>query len=336
MSSLSAAATTASESIASSSSSASTRNLNPPLATPLWTTGNTHQGLVEGRCFLITGGTQGLGLAVARQLLQAGAAGLVLVARSSAQGALAVQELRALAATRLDDSTTLGSTSTTTTTACCRVEFLQADLADAAQASSVVSRAVQLLHPPQILSGIVNCAATTARGNLFTETADGFDQHMAINVRAPFLIAQAAAQHMIQHKHYSGSIVNVISCAAYGGAPFVMAYSASKAALVALTKCHAAELAPHGIRVNGINLGWCYTTNEDRIQSQLKGSSEWIAPADASVPLGRILRPEDAAVTIVFLLSSASSMTTGTVMELHPEYAHGMLSLASKEEDAGR
>ena len=82
-------------------------------------------------------------------------------------------------------------------------------------------------------------------------------------------------------------------------------------------------------------MGWCYTTNEDRIQSQFKGS-EWLAQADASVPLGRILRPEDAAVTIVFLLSSASSMTTGTVMELHPEYPHGMLSLATREEDAGR
>jgi len=297
--------------------------LNPPLATPC--------GSVAGRAFVITGGTQGLGLAVARQLLQAGAVGLILVSRSPEKGAQAVAELTDLSKQQQQQQQQSH----------CQIEFLQADLSDATDTSSIVPRAVALLHN-KFISGLVNCAATTERGNLFTETAAGFDRHMAVNVRAPFLLTKAVAQHMIYYHSLSVtssssssscSIVNVISCAAYGGAPFITAYSASKAALVALTKCNAAELAPHGIRVNGVNLGWCCTDNEDALQTRRQSSDrDWIQRADASVPLGRILRPQDAAVTIVFLLSDSACMTTGTVAELHPEFAHGMLSLADTED----
>lgn len=286
--------------------------LNPALAKPC--------GSVTGRSFVITGGTQGLGLAVAQQLLQAGAAGLILVSRSPEKGRQAIDLLHQQQQQQGEQS--------------CRISFLQADLSQPEETSLIVPRAVLELGDALPISGVVNCAATTERGNLFTETATGFDRHFAINVRAPFLITQAAATHMIatagNRSGGSCSIVNVISCAAYGGAPFVMAYSASKAALVALTKCHAAELAPKGIRVNGVNLGWCFTDNENCLQTQ-QTDAQWIDRADASVPLGRILRPHDAAVTIVFLLSDSASMTTGTVVELHPEFAHGMISLADTD-----
>jgi NAD(P)-dependent dehydrogenase (short-subunit alcohol dehydrogenase family) len=70
--------------------------------------------------------------------------------------------------------------------------------------------------------------------------------------------------------------------------------------------------------------------NWHRIITQ-QTDTEWIDRADAAVPLGRILRPDDVAATVAFLLSNASSMTTGTIVELHPEYAHGMISLASTD-----
>lgn len=310
-----------------SSASQPPPSLNPPLA--------SSSLQVSGRSFVITGatGAKSLGLAVARHLREAGAAGLVLVSRSPSKGAEAVQELRDQA------QSSSSSSSSSTSDSSCRVEYLQADLSDATEAASIIPRAVELLNKnnnneatktPVAISGVVNCAATTARGNLMTETADGFDRQMAVNVRAPFLVTQAAAKHMMQHQVRGGSIVNIISCAAYGGAPFIMAYSASKAALVALTKCHAAELAPHGIRVNGVNMGWCFTENEDALQTE-QTDAQWIQRADAGVGLGRILRPQDAAVTIGFLLSDAASMTTGTVAELHPEFAHGMLSLADTD-----
>ena len=124
--------------------------------------------------------------------------------------------------------------------------------------------------------------------------------------------------------------MNICSVAAYGGAPFVMAYSASKAALVALTKNNAAELAPKGVRVNAINMGWCYTDNEDKLQTE-QTDAGWIERADEGVPLGRILRPSDVAATVGFLLSDASAMMTASAIDLHPEYAHGMLSLLDED-----
>merc|ERR1719437_99075 len=95
-------------------------------------------------------------------------------------------------------------------------------------------------------------------------TVEMFDKQFSVNARAPFLLTQAVAKHMIEKKA-RGSIVNISSVAAKGGAPFIMAYSASKAALNVLTQNNAAELAPHGIRVNSIDMGWTYTENENAL-----------------------------------------------------------------------
>ena len=240
-------------------------------------------------------------------LKEQGAIGLALVSRSSEKGQAACDELN-------DES--------------CSCVHIEADLSQADQASSCVARAIQLLRGP--ISGLVNAAATTARGNLLNETADGFDRQFAINTRAPFLITQAVSQHMIDTGVSGGSIVNIGSCAAHGGAPFVMAYSTSKAALTAMTKTHAAELAPRQIRVNAVNMGWTLTDNEDALQRAR--NDEWLMQADQNVPLGRILRPQDVACTVLFLLSNASNMMTGSVIELHPEWADGMISLVDDEE----
>lgn len=278
----------------------SSSNLNPPLSS---TTPS-----VSGRTFLITGGTQGLGLAVAKQLQAWGASALVLVARRRDKGHAVAAHLQTLQ---------------------CRVVFVQADLSDADAVQAVLPQALELLGDSTVISGLVNAAAITTRGSLKTETAEGFDKQFAVNVRAPFLLTQAVANHLMQRKK-TGSIVNITSCAAHGGAPFVMAYSASKAALVTLTKNNAAELAPVGIRVNAVNMGWCFTDNEDALQ--LQRDENWLARADTSVPLGRILRPHDVAVTVAFLLSQSSAMTTGSILDLHPEFPHGMLSLQDTDE----
>lgn len=281
---------------------ASSNGLNPPFSTP--------QLSVTGRVFVITGGSQGLGLAIARLLKEQGAAGLVLVSRSKDKGEGACSELN-------------GGGSICV--------WIQADLSEAEDTSSVISKAAEAMKDVGPISGLVNAAATTARGNLFTTTADDFDLQMNINVRAPFLITQAAAKHMIEAGVEGGSIVNIASCAAHGGAPFIMAYSSAKAALVVLTKNNAAELAPHKIRVNAINMGWTLTDNEDKIQqTEHPDGANWLQSADAGVPLGRILRPQDVATTVLFLLSDASAMMTGSILELHPEWSDGMISTSAK------
>merc|ERR1719454_1192502 len=160
-------------------------------------------------------------------------------------------------------------------------------------------------------------------------TVDMFNKQFDINSRAPFLLSQAVAKHMIK-RGYRGSIVNISSIAAKGGAPFITAYSASKAALNVLTANNAAELAPYGIRVNAINMGWTYTDNENALMVK-KGGPDWLPKADASLPMKRLMRPVDVACTALFLLSPASMMTTGNCYDLHPDTALGMLSLKSED-----
>ena len=276
---------------------------------------------VSGRVILITGGTQGLGLTIAHQLQQKGAKGLVLVSRSADKAQSAIQEL-----------------SKHNSTCTCTVKFVRADLSKASDAKNVIPQAAEAMKHIGPISGVVNAAAVTFRGNLMTTTPESFDLQFAINVRAPFLITQGAAKHMMEQQEQGhlpkgvGSIVNICSVAAKGGAPFIMGYSCAKSALVTLTKNNAAELAPMGIRVNGVNMGWCLTENENKLQTDQSGGDEhWFVGADRGVPLGRILRPDDVAATVVFLLSGASTMMTGSVLDLHPEFPCGMLSLLAED-----
>ena len=184
-----------------------------------------------------------------------------------------------------------------------------------------------------MITGVVNAAALTARGNLASTTPDMLDSQFNVNVRGPFLLTQAASKHMVEAgvPRGLGSVVNICSNAAKGGAPFLMGYSCAKSALVTLTKNNAAELAPKGIRVNGINMGWTLTENEHKLQSEVHKNDRWHEEADKSVPLGRILRPADVASSVLFLLSGASTMMTGSILDLHPEFASGMLSLADED-----
>ena len=168
-----------------------TPSLFPPLSTPGYD--------VSGRVFVVTGGTQGLGLGIARQLQQQGAAGLVVVSRNQAKGDAVSKELS-------KDN--------------CTCRFVKADLGNAVQAQSVIPQAVELMKTIGPISGLVNAAAITARGNLLTTTPEGFDIQMAINVRAPLLLTQAIAKHMMERK-IRGSVVNISSVASHGGAPFI-------------------------------------------------------------------------------------------------------------------
>lgn len=247
-----------------------------------------------------------------------GASGLVLVSRTANRGKEACDELS-------DATTSDEKDASTSDRNPCKCVFVRADLSSSDGASSVIPKAAELMRDVGPITGVVNAAATTERGNLLTTTADDFDKQMAVNVRAPFLLTQAAANHMTEHG-VSGSIVNICSVAAKGGAPFIMAYSCAKSALVTLTKNNAAELAPKRIRVNAINMGWCLTENEDKLQRDQTGDETWYEKADGGCPLGRILRPSDVASSVCFLLSNASAMMTGSIIDLHPEYSDGILS----------
>ena len=114
-----------------------------------------------------------------------------------------------------------------------------------------------------------------------TTTAELWDRMFAVNVRAPFLLIQDAVKAM-KKAGIAGAIVNVITMSSHGGQPFLAAYSASKGALAVLTKNAAHALRADRIRVNGINMGWADTPNEDRVQRAEGKPADWLARAACS------------------------------------------------------
>jgi NAD(P)-dependent dehydrogenase (short-subunit alcohol dehydrogenase family) len=160
----------------------------------------------------------------------------------------------------------------------------------------------------------VNSAGDSTRGTLESTSIELWDRLFAINVRAPFILIQESVRVMRREK-IQGSIVNIITMASYGGDELHTPYAPSKAALVVLTKNVAHQLQPEHIRVNGLNIGWTDTPGEHKLRKSLGESEDWVDRAYASSPFGRMLKPEDVAPMVTFLLSDVSCMVTGSVMD---------------------
>ena len=137
-----------------------------------------------------------------------------------------------------------------------------------------------------------------------------------MNARAPFFLMQGAIAHM-RKRGEPGAIVNVLSINAHCGAPELAVYSATKGALLTLTKNAANAYLADRIRVNGLNLGWALTETEHRMQSVTLAQGErWAEAAAKRMPLGRLIEPVEAARHILFMLSDASAPMTGVVTDL--------------------
>ena len=244
-----------------------------------------------GGVALVTGGSQGLGLAVARRLREQGASSLLLVGRDRAKGEAAAAEL---------------------TSDTCRVVFVSADLAEVDACAHVIER---LDDEFGTCHALVNCAAKTDRGNVWDTTPELWDAMLAVNVRAPGLLAQGVARIMAREE-VSGSIVLIGSVAGNGGSPRLLPYSTSKGALVAMTRNLAFQLMRHRIRVNLVNPGWIDTPAEDVIQRKYEGAVDgWLDRAEAEMPFGRLIKPDEIARTIVHLATDESGMMTGACFD---------------------
>ena len=255
---------------------------------------------LEGKVVIVTGGTSGLGRCIAIACARAGARGVLVTGRDAKRGAEVVAKI----------NREWGEAA-----------FVAVDLGDEAAATKIMDAAVAAFGTVDLL--VNSAAACFPRGDLETTTPELWDTMMHTNVKAPFLLTQAFARH-VKARRARGAVVNIGSCAAHGGAPFILAYSCSKAALACFTKNTAAELRPHGIRVNQVNMGWCYTEAEDRGQSAT--NPNWLSEADAASPSGRILRPEDTAASVLHLLSEASAMVTGAILDISPDMLPGIMS----------
>ena len=246
---------------------------------------------LDGKHAVITGGTQGLGAAVACQFAEAGAAGLVTCGRSSEKG-------RAVAE---------GITRETG----CPVHFVTADLGKVEDCRQVIAAADQQFGRLEVL---VNAAAITDRGNILDTSPALFDDMFAINVRGPFFLMQDAAKLMIRDG-VEGAMINIGSISALTGQPFISAYCASKGALATLTRNTAFALLRNRIRVNQLNIGWMSSEGEDRIQREYHGAADdWLEEASAGLPFGRLVSPEEVARAVAFLASEDSGLMTGAVI----------------------
>ena len=241
---------------------------------------------------LVTGSTQGLGEAISRRLvLENMIGGLVLCGRNADNGRRLAEELA---------------------NSECRVEFVPADLTQVDDCHRVIDAARAKFGR---LDYLVNSAATSERGGILDSSPELFDRIVALNVRAPFLLMQGAIKLMLE-RGTGGAIVNILSMSSHGGQPFLTPYSMSKGALATLTKNVANAMLTQRVRVNGLNIGWMDTPGETAVQQRFHNAgADWLAAAESAQPLGRLVKPQEVARVVAFLLSEQSGLMTGAIID---------------------
>lgn len=247
-------------------------------------------GRIEGKIAVVTGGTQGLGAAVAELFAREGAAGILIVGRDVEKGRRVAQRITAETGVA--------------------VEVAGADLAEIEAVRTIIPAADQHFGRVDIL---VNAAGLTDRGNILNTTPDLFDRMFAVNTRAPFFLLQDAAKVMIR-EGIEGRVVNIGSMSGLAGQPFLAPYSASKGALATLTRNAAFSLMRHRIHVNQLDIGWMNSDHERKLILSETGDPDFIDRAAAQKPFGRILDPKEVARAVLWMASADSGMMTGAVI----------------------
>ena len=196
--------------------------------------------------------------------------------------------------------------------------FIPADMGVIEDAIALIDRAANRFGR---VTALVNAAATTERGSVLDCTPADFDKHMAVNARGPFFALQRFAQLAVEKEHPAAA-VNILSMVVHCGQSYLAPYSASKAALANITKNAAQALRGHRIRVNGINCGWMDTPGEDVTQRRFHGAEDgWLEAAEARQPMGMLVKPDHVAGLASYLLSGASGVMTGALIDFDQNVA---------------
>ena len=236
---------------------------------------------LEGRSGIVTGCGSGIGKAIAKGVVQAGAE-IVMVGRNKERLEKASSEIEKFGGP---------------------VIAIQADISKMKDIRNLVDRAVKEFGKIDFL---FNNAGIIRRSPSEEITEKDWDETIDINLKGPFFLAQAVARVMISQKR-KGKIINTSSLAAVQGGKRVPAYAASKGGLSQVTKSMANDWAKYHILVNAIGPGWVKT----ELTEPLRQDKERFTEITSRIPLGRWADPEDFAGVAIFLASDASDYITG-------------------------
>jgi len=239
-----------------------------------------------GKVALITGGTSGIGLETARQLLAQGATVAVIGSQIN-KGKVALEQLAT------DDD---------------KLCFIQGDISKVSQCQGVVQQTVAKLGRLDI---VINSAGIYMEKPIGEVTEEEFDQIMNINIKGTYFICKYALPHLRQAG--GGAIVNVSSDAGINGNSFCTTYCASKGAVTIFTKALALESIHDGIRANCVCPGDVDTPMVQKQLVNVVNKVEYLRDMASVYPIGRIARPEEVAKVICFLASDDASFVNGAV-----------------------
>lgn len=236
---------------------------------------------MQGRHAVITGGATGLGYAIAQRMLASGA------------------------------SVTLWDRDTSALSKACAELGSQAHgvTMDVGEHASVVAAVSQTLKQSPAIDALVNCAGITGPNTkVWSYPVADWQQVMQVNLNGLFYCCREVTPHMRERNY--GRIVNIASVAGKDGNPNASAYSASKAAVMALTKSLGKELADTGVRVNCVTPAAVKTAIFDQM------TPEHIAFMLSKIPMGRFGTPEEVASMVSWLCTEDCSFSTGAVFDL--------------------
>lgn len=234
---------------------------------------------LEGQVAIVTGASRGLGQATALALLEQGVK--VLAAARS------LDELKAM------EKSAPG-----------KILAVQCDMKDAEAVAGLPERAIDAFRRLDI---VVNNAGIAPAGFFLKQSDEVWDDVMAVNVKAPAILARAAGQHMVEQG--SGKIINIASTSGILGKAMLVAYSTSKGAILQFTKALAAEWATKGVQVNAIAPG----AFETDAQKAVLESPDILKRRLGKIPVRRMGDTSEIGPLICYLASPVSNFVTGSV-----------------------